>query len=372
MAQTDLITCIYCKQQRPPSKEHALQQSLGGNLITRDVCEPCNTGFSTIDQALADRSLVTFTRLADTPKGAFDVKIGSRVTHTTPEGIVLEMTISNEYQPVILPQLHMRRDQPTAHLNGDREGIKSLVAYVDKHIADNTIGQIRTVEDPSTDTAAIVLHRKKEAYLRVPATSEKEWFIQRLSANWITEIRPAMTGEFSEQTAPAPELHIRLAYDINSVYRAIAKIAFNTLAIARGTALVLCDEFDPIRDYIRGDIRYPAVTAADQVAVDQRFVKMILPKQQVFAFGPGHTVVFTYDSPRLLAFVTLYGQDQFLITFPPIAYEEQEQAFGHQFSTDRTTNRALSQTDVYHLLLEARPNFLGPNTKKALDMLSKL
>jgi hypothetical protein len=48
-----VITCIYCKQAKLPSKEHALQKSLGGNLTTPFVCAECNNGFASIDQALA-------------------------------------------------------------------------------------------------------------------------------------------------------------------------------------------------------------------------------------------------------------------------------------------------------------------------------
>lgn len=176
-----MITCIYCKEQRAPSKEHALQRNLGGNITIPDVCAHCNTGFSPMDQALAERSPVTFTRLADTPSSAFDAKLGARTTWTDDTGTVLEVTVTNEYQTVVLPQMHLRPDATVAYTARDQEGLNQLVAYIDKLVSTNTLGALRTVEDPNAETSAIVLHRSKEAYLRVPTSKHKDWLIDQVA-----------------------------------------------------------------------------------------------------------------------------------------------------------------------------------------------
>src|SRR5438552_10173615 len=155
-----LITCIYCKQQRPPSKEHAVQKNLGGSITIPDVCAQCNGGFSPIDQALAERSPVAFTRLAETPAAAFEAKLGWRTT-VMHNGTVLEATIANGYETIVLPQLHMRPDASVAYTAPDQGGINNLLDYIDKLVSTDTLRSIRTLEDPATDTTAIVLHRSK-------------------------------------------------------------------------------------------------------------------------------------------------------------------------------------------------------------------
>lgn len=70
--------------------------------------------------------------------------------------------------------------------------------------------------------------------------------------------------------------------------------------------------------------------------------------------------------------MNLYENHQFVVRFPPIEYEEEQMLFGHEFSIDRTQNRALSETDVLNLLLAARPNFLGPYTEVARKILAEI
>lgn len=135
---------------------------------------------------------------------------------------------------------------------------------------------------------------------------------------------------------------------------------------------MLRPELDPLREYIRGDVRLPTTISADAIAVDQRFVTPVPADEQVLSFGPDHTIIFIYQRPRLRAFVTLYALHQYVITFPTIEYEEKEPLFGHYFSVDRTNNRALTETEIVTLLLQARPNLLGPNTKGALAFLQSL
>lgn len=250
------ITCIYCKQERPPSDEHVLQKSLGGNLITTDVCRECNVGFSNIDQALADRSIVSFTRLADTSPLAFGVKLGSRVTCTDPDGNPLEPELTNGYQGTILPQVILKPDRTVAYTASDERSLPRFVAYIDKLIATDSLDGMRTVEDPETDSAAVVMHRDKEGYLRVPAVGAKGQFLELLRYAW-GDLRQRMTAPDPARTIGKPELHVHLVYDPNSVYRAIAKTAFNALANSRGTVLVLREEFDPVRDYIAATSTFP-------------------------------------------------------------------------------------------------------------------
>src|SRR3569833_1608379 len=105
-----MIVCIYCKGTKEPSREHALQRALGGDLVFRDVCEDCNRReFSVIDQALAERSFIGFQRVGSTPPGAFDVKLGGdHFLFHPPSGLKLEVAVRNLMRSEFYPQVQTK------------------------------------------------------------------------------------------------------------------------------------------------------------------------------------------------------------------------------------------------------------------------
>jgi hypothetical protein len=99
-------TCIYCRSTTGPfTGEHVLGRSLGGNLKIKDVCEICNNQrLSKIDQALAERSTISLSRLVRTPTTQ-PVRLGG--AHFIEEsGLDIEVRVGNELDARALPQIH--------------------------------------------------------------------------------------------------------------------------------------------------------------------------------------------------------------------------------------------------------------------------
>lgn len=121
-SSSDTIQCIYCRQNAPPSREHVLQRALGGNLILRDVCSPCNTSFSAIDQNLSDHSIISLTRILDTPDSK---KVQAGTTHLIfdpASQCYLEVRLRNAFTPQLVPQLHRKIDGTFLFTAADAHG----------------------------------------------------------------------------------------------------------------------------------------------------------------------------------------------------------------------------------------------------------
>jgi hypothetical protein len=97
-----------------------------------------------------------------------------------------------------------------------------------------------------------------------------------------------------------PNVTISMTMRPNEEYRAVAKIAFETLALLRGAAFVLWPAFDPLREYIRGNVQLPAV-APGEVLVDFRFVQR-LGQEFRLKFNERHGVLLLCSPPNLGAF----------------------------------------------------------------------
>ena len=82
-------TCIYCKTYGKLTKEHVMPKTLGGAATATLVCDACR--FSHLDQALAERSLVSMDRAAFTPHGTFKVTAGAdTLVYSQDHGLYLE------------------------------------------------------------------------------------------------------------------------------------------------------------------------------------------------------------------------------------------------------------------------------------------
>jgi len=279
------ITCIYCKQLKDPSREHVLQRALGGSFVALVACEDCNKGLSDIDQALAQHSIVALSRISNTPKSAFKASLGGEIFGQDPQsGLTLDMTLGNVMQAEILPQVHVapsddedRREVQV--IAKDMQDHRRLDSFIRKAIDEGTILSTFVKEGPEDAglTIRFVLYRKDQAYVRVPpgAREEAPLILKMMDRGWD---KVGFTDRLKEtidpQTIVQPQVTIRMSMCLDDIYRAVAKIAFNVMAVEFGTEFALRSEFDEIRAYILGDdIRHPEQLLDDQIAVDDRFVR---------------------------------------------------------------------------------------------------
>jgi hypothetical protein len=352
-AAPDTITCIYCRKVGPPSREHVLARSLGGNATAWITCAQCNTVvLSAVDNALAERSLIALARIAGTPASAFDAKVGGDHFHYDEErDIHEEVSLTNEFRSVPFPQIHFRLGTTNVMVIApDQAGANRLAAFIDRKLADGTLRQLHVKVGPpkQTTTARLVMHREKEGFVRVASQGDELRVFDALDKYWPEMRAKVVDGSlFTSVSTPTPTIQAHLPIRPDDANRAIAKTALNVLAMDVGREFALSPEFDDLRNFIRGtDIRHPERLAKDEIAVDTRFVRALPYGMTPPVPTTEHAVTFFYEAPRFFACVTLYEKHSFLVTMGSIALSEAITAT-HEFSTVRKGHEALDVLEIY-------------------------
>jgi len=352
--QPDLVRCIYCGQERPPSDEHVVQRALGGDLTTKLVCKDCNTGFSTIDQSLAEFSILSLQRVGNADREAFPAYLGGNQLRIAPDGSWEEIRVTNRFQTVILPQIHLVGSEDggkkqVAFRGSDPDEMKKLIALVGKKIASGTLGKVhmKVGDGPDSRNPRIVLHRHSELYVCAANKTEAEDFFSVLERNWGNIRAQVDASPLKVEQAPAGVVQVNMKLNLNDNFRAIAKIAYNLMAVCKGADLVLRPEFTQLRKYILGqEIINQEPATPDDIAVDRRFVQWAQDSQGGFLKTEGHSVLLGYSHPNLVAFIALYKDFHFLVKMAEIDLLEFDFE-GFEFSTDRTGFRQLTPQEIY-------------------------
>ncbi|WP_437574816.1 HNH endonuclease [Sorangium sp. So ce887] len=355
--------CIYCRNDRPPSKEHVLPYSLGGDLTTLSdgterptVCKGCNQSFSTIDQALAEQFLTAISRAAYTKSSSHTTRVGgSHFHYDSEENLWLEAQLVNEMRSHLPPQLHHVKDY--FNFFGSREQDKdSFVKVVDSRQVTGRLLRtfIRTDNADKATTPRVVQHRSNDLYVRAKTHETGIQFLELLDRQWNRIKEQLQENKAKHSTIERPSIEAHLKFRLNDTFRAVAKITFNYLAAKKGTELALSTEFDEIRSYICGDnvIRSKLVKSG-QLAVDTRFVQMRRDAKPIIPTR-AHAVALFYDPPALVGLVALYGEWSFVVQLGHIALKEGLFFDAHEFSIDRTGNKALEHTELAKRMRRSR------------------
>lgn len=158
-----MIDCIYCCKAGAYSREHVLQKSLGGNLTAPVACDACNHGFSRIDQALAEQSMVALDRTLHTPV-QHPVRLGNlHFMHRPDIDLWEEVQLTNQFVPRVPAQLHFR--EPNVWFFADGNENKTCFALLlKKRIADGTMRRIpiRVAPTKFCTTVRLVQHRRAD------------------------------------------------------------------------------------------------------------------------------------------------------------------------------------------------------------------
>lgn len=343
-ATPDQITCIYCKQVRAPSREHLLPRALGGNLVVPFVCPACNTGFSRIDQALAEQSMVALDRIGFTSGGTpvDGVLGGNAFWQDKGSGLWNDLRIRGGLIPELLPQIHLVEGGLAANTSSpeDRE---RLLKFITKRVAAGTLVELHVRVGPEEHCTVprIVMHRERDAFVRARSAEEGRAFLARLAGKWL-QIEPLLRGAGGASGysgPPSVKLHLSMTPDDSN--RAVAKIAFSYLAHVHGAEFALRAEFDSIRAYINGDVVHEPARSADEVLVDHRFVRALEYGQPMLPTKT-HAIMLVPGDGRLFATVTLYAKSGFTVLLGDLPMDGSfnqplDAAWdAYEFSTDRT------------------------------------
>jgi len=238
MSVATIINCIYCKQKKTSSKEHAVQKCLGGNLTIPLVCADCNGDFSSIDQALAENSLIALQRIIsqEQKSSASTIRLGGSHYWIQDDGDVLEIEILARLRPKLKPQLliDLRDDQIHFQLVGDNvKSTETLVNVFRKHIESRALPNIPILDPPkeaSYKLPRIVLHRDKELYFRSSAcTCDPRQFLLDLQNKLSKKIDSLVSTLAStaknvhSSTVQKPHVRVQLSTSFNDCYRAVQR-----------------------------------------------------------------------------------------------------------------------------------------------------
>jgi hypothetical protein len=184
-------------------------------------------------------------------------------------------------------------------------------------------------------------------FVRARTIPDGQDFLDQFPALW-NEIKSRFAGDITPETIESPQVYVRFSVNFNDVYRAVAKTAFNYLALRKGVAFAR-PEFDAIRSYIRGlDIRHAPPRSADEVSIDTRFVHALKRGEHFLVPTNEHLVMVGYSYPNVFATVTLYSSHTFVVHLGELEIESMMDFIpeGHEFSIDGTSDRVIDMFEI--------------------------
>jgi hypothetical protein len=355
MTNAAKIHCIYCGNWRSPSDEHIVQRSLGGNLRPPLACGPCNSSLSRIDQALAERSLISLPRIARTAEAKRVYLGGTHFYHDTEADLWLEVEVSNGFRTTFLPQIH-RRDRDFYLRASSREDVARLIEAISEKVADGSLLNTYVTEDSGNHgaTTSIVNYRRHDLRVRANTREQGVEILRWINEEW-PNIADKLKGlSLGESEIPMPLIHFTQSIRLDDMYRGVAKIAYGYLAFCEGAEFALRDEFTPIREYIAGkSIVHPEELPEGAIAVDTRFVQRLPRGTTIGVPTEDHSVMIFYHPPLMLGFVTLYKDSGFIVTLGSTRLDRQV-IKGHEFSSDGTKNADLDIMEIGRRIWQLR------------------
>lgn len=240
-------TCIYCRQQKLIegfNREHLIPEAYGkfkDNLVlSRQVCRECNQFFgNNLELALARGSPPGVVRslLGRRPLSGLKKAITKRVSIRTASNDPLKSDEVDFIDSADGGGVALRPGIKYWSTDGSSwkfASLESLESNISGLLDDLDIGQPVVITGSGVDE------------------SDAQQIADRVTAALTLYGKCIEYNEELEKSLPGQQ--IRIAVEViedHLTWRAIAKIAFNYLAYARGSAFALNKGFDEIRNYIR-------------------------------------------------------------------------------------------------------------------------
>jgi hypothetical protein len=355
--------CIFCRQVGS-SEEHVVPKSLGGNCIIRCVCAPCNTGFSLIDSALAEHSPVAFSKIVETSPSVCDTKLGGRVSTWDKSGRRLQCRLHNEMRAEIVPQIFWTGDGDFRVHVGNREALNGFIEFIDDQFSSGNLARIYVESTDEASEPCLVMYRSDSLKVRCSDATRGKQFLDFITAHWSDIRRQLQTTSDAEGCEHTPSVLIELAAWPNEEFRAIAKIAFETMAMLCGCAFPLQACFDSVREYIKGDVQL-SETAPNQVPVDTRFVRR-LEEDFPLTFTDAHGVLLISEPPWLIAFVELYGYHRYRVNLSDSTGAPRWMK-AYEFSFDKSGHREIGTLELAARFDKYAPTVLSQGARDQLQ-----
>jgi hypothetical protein len=324
-----------------------------------------------VDQALAENSPVALSKVGLTPADAFTTRLGGDASLTDAAGLSLGVRIKNQMKPEVQPQIFLIGNQLQATAV-DRDGISQLISYIDKQINQGTLSNIWVKIDATFTAPRFLMHRSNDCFVSAATAESAKRLLNVLQTQWTDVKKGLQSNEVAHTEHHRPSILMKMTFQPNDEFRGVAKIAFETTALLRGSQFVLRPSFDPIREYIKGDLRLPDIDPADSesLAIDQRFVQR-MGKDFSLKFTDQHGVLLMAFPFGIFALVVLYGMHYYKVGLATVQDGDTWMRC-YEFSYAKDTHGELNSLEFARRALERFPDQLSINKENIPRLLELL
>jgi hypothetical protein len=339
-----MAKCIYClREGQEFNREHVIPVAFGTfepvSFILYDaVCKDCNNFFSgTMERALSHDSfekLLRFrygtkaaTEAKDLPYRKIELKIGEPGPWFGATVLLEPDRMGKAVEPVPVPQVAFRW-----------KGSQEWKFFVERELDENNLAQYVKPIPGTLDIRVLG-----------PSSADHERVVQKLQA---AGVRFRQESYLSNPITDDGKVLLEIAAAMDqTIFRAIAKIAFNYMAHEHGTEFALRSDFDDIRNYVRYGTaprwapRMPVVVpVAKPILFDDR------PQERQ---TNGHLITFDWHAGHMgfMAQVSLFNTVTYKVRICPVFSGIWRPDFGrgHHFDIeDRKITRLFSSSLLQH------------------------
>lgn len=304
--QNNLMKCIYCLEEKPPEKyqnrEHVIPQCLGrfspDNLILyKSVCDDCNQYFGDkLELFLGRDSYESIERAKHGIEPKKPLKNKRRVKSKVIEG---------KWKGVIVEQVKADMPGEIGIRNCMQAGFFNKFTNEYKYFEPKDIPTARELEKTGYDLKKTIWMFADDPELPQLLEVLKEKGINIAAKDDLVE---------PEQPTGSMEVESEVTID-RTISRALSKIAFNYFAHIAGREIVLREEFNGIRQFIRfgeGDLKnYFAVNVAPILHDDQKIQKFKAKITQ------GHLINVKWSKNAILSKVSPFNSYTYAVLLCP-------------------------------------------------------
>ncbi len=305
--------CLYCgDNERERTREHVIQQSLGGGLVLEDdVCAHCNTDvFSPIDKHLVDY-LRTFVFWREPFGNPMALLTGGPLSLTFDEvrGVWQSVRVDSKGFPRAVPQFVFKTDSQVQFFADctDPNRAAALQAQMLAELKSPSTLSIKPMvavkrpADPRPEVQTALIRSAPNTYLvRASSTALAEQMMARILSDQLFSAWEQV-GELRDD-ARQISIEKSIQVRVGDVHRAVAKIALNFVCAVAGPDIARDGALDELRHFaLRGNLDETPVSEVWN-AEEKDILALTTERRDK------HSILLTVTSDALVACVAFYGR----------------------------------------------------------------
>jgi len=266
----------------------------------------------------------------------------------------------------MVPQLLLAGNGQIQSYAHDKGELDEFVLLTDKLITTNRLAEtyIEVIEE--AHVPCLQMYRSNAVKVSATSVERGKELLKLVELHWTVIRNQLQTNPVTSRVYENPNLLINNSFLPDEELRAVAKIAFETVALLYGCEFVLQPHWDSIRNYILGQASH--YESPVEPSEDYPFVERF-PDSVQLSFTMEHGVLFMRQPTKALAFVELYGLHRYKVSFPPFPGDIVCEMRAYEFSSTRLGHHELTRVELARRLQEFAPELLSERAKKNLDQM---